>query len=399
MRKDRRLMNRWQRKNRHEMLEPRYVLDSTVVFNELMYNPAGDESLEWVELHNQMSVDVELSDWTIDGGIEYRFPRGTVLESGAYLLVAANPELMEANTGLENVHGPFAGRLSNGGEQIRLVNHTERLMNQLTYGDGREPSDRWTAVADGSGASLAKMTEGGTFDDPERWTHSRELGGTPGSQNFKEIGAFDRDVLLPIDATWRYDQSGTSPDASWITPQFDDESWLSGPALLFAETSDLDAEKNTPLELGPTTYYFRSTFEVDTVPEDASLRISHFVDDGAVFYLNGEEVLRYRMPDGPIDADTLATRSTRNASLETGLADLAQLQLGTNTLAVEIHQSSLDNDDVVFWRRIVAKPDRQAKYRTGRSVAIHGSPRPEALSFGRRSPTRVPSHCRWTVGK
>ncbi len=50
-----------------EPLEPRLALDSTVVFNEIMYNPPGDTdaSLEWVELYNQMAVDMDLSRWSI----------------------------------------------------------------------------------------------------------------------------------------------------------------------------------------------------------------------------------------------------------------------------------------------------------------------------------------------
>src|SRR5215211_7359443 len=40
--------------------------DSVVVFNEIMYHPATDEpALEWVELHNQNAVDVDLSDWRL----------------------------------------------------------------------------------------------------------------------------------------------------------------------------------------------------------------------------------------------------------------------------------------------------------------------------------------------
>ena len=73
-----------------ETLEPRRVLDSTVVFNELMYNPVGAESREWVELHNQMSVDVDLSNWKIQGGVEYEFPSGIILRGSEYLVVAAN---------------------------------------------------------------------------------------------------------------------------------------------------------------------------------------------------------------------------------------------------------------------------------------------------------------------
>jgi len=38
--------------------------DSVVVFNEIMYHPNSDEArLEWVELFNQMSVDVDLWTW------------------------------------------------------------------------------------------------------------------------------------------------------------------------------------------------------------------------------------------------------------------------------------------------------------------------------------------------
>ena len=45
--------------------------DSVVAFNEIMYHPdANNSSLEWVELYNQMSVDIELSNWRIEGGID-----------------------------------------------------------------------------------------------------------------------------------------------------------------------------------------------------------------------------------------------------------------------------------------------------------------------------------------
>ena len=40
--------------------------DSVVVFNEIMYHPAVNEpGLEWVELHNENSVDVDLSGWRL----------------------------------------------------------------------------------------------------------------------------------------------------------------------------------------------------------------------------------------------------------------------------------------------------------------------------------------------
>ena len=65
------------------------------------------------------------------------------------------------------------------------------------------------------------------------------------------------------------------------------------------------------------------------------------VDDGAVIYLNGQEVSRLNMPEGPIDFATPAASSVRDAEF-TGEVRLAatQLQVGRNVLAVEVHQSA-----------------------------------------------------------
>ena len=137
-----------------EALEHRRVLDSTLVFNELMYHPAAerDGSGEWIELYSQMSVDMDLSGWSLQGGVEYEFPAGTRVGGHGYLIVAAEPEALAAETGLANVWGPFAGQLNNNGEEIRLVNHTGRVMNLVNYQDAGE----WPIGPDGSGFTLAK---------------------------------------------------------------------------------------------------------------------------------------------------------------------------------------------------------------------------------------------------
>src|SRR5687768_7152140 len=88
--------------------------DSTVVFNEVMYHPPGNEELlEWVELHNQMAVDMDISAWSLRGGLEFTFPEGTIVKGGAYLLLARNPSVMKSITRLPVVYGPFTNRLSN----------------------------------------------------------------------------------------------------------------------------------------------------------------------------------------------------------------------------------------------------------------------------------------------
>ena len=64
--------------------------DSVVVFSEIHYHPPAEET-EWIELHNQMAVDVDISGWRLRGGIKYDFPADTVIGGGDYLIIAADP--------------------------------------------------------------------------------------------------------------------------------------------------------------------------------------------------------------------------------------------------------------------------------------------------------------------
>lgn len=163
--------------------------DSTVVFNEIMFHPRdGNEALQWIELHNQMAVDVDLSGWKLEGA-GYSFAEGTVLAGGGYLVIARNVPAFRAANGATNVLGPFTGSLDQGGEHLRLVNHNGRIMDEMTYGD--EPP--WPVGADGSGASLAKRHPQYGSANPTNWMASYLIGGTPGSNNVAKAGT----VVIP----------------------------------------------------------------------------------------------------------------------------------------------------------------------------------------------------------
>src|SRR3989442_44082 len=109
--------------------------DSPVAFNEIMYHPLTNEpALEWVELQNQMSVDMDISRWSLDGGISSHSPEGPVLHGGSSLVGASPPGTLMAVSGLTNVFGPFTNRLSNNGETLQLRDNNNRLMDEVTYG-------------------------------------------------------------------------------------------------------------------------------------------------------------------------------------------------------------------------------------------------------------------------
>lgn len=175
--------------------------------------------------------------------------------------------------------------------------------------------------------------------------------------------------LLALNAdsqAMRYYQFGAEPGAGWTLVNFDDTAanWSAGLALFDAKnpagrTTVNTIPVRTPMSLtnalngGDQTlaYYFRAPFYVPGQPGGARLRLRTLVDDGAIFYLNGQEVLRLRMPGGPADYATLANVSQADAAnIFEGPYELpaAALLGGTNVLAVEVHQASATSSDVSF---------------------------------------------------
>ncbi|HEX2750562.1 MAG TPA: lamin tail domain-containing protein, partial [Verrucomicrobiales bacterium] len=153
--------------------------DSVLVFNEIHYHPVDEAAgAEWVELRSLQGVDVDISGWRLEGGIDFQFPAGTIAKGRKFILVAANPA-HSSLAGL-NALGPFTGQLDNGGEELRLINNSGRVMDRVAYSDRGE----WPAGPDGSGATLSKHDEEFADSGPSNWTTSASMGGTPGAVNF-----------------------------------------------------------------------------------------------------------------------------------------------------------------------------------------------------------------------
>ena len=118
-----------------------------------MYHPAPQESganLEFIEIFNSQPWWEEVGGFHIDGDINYGLPPGTRIEKLNYLVIASDPEAVKKAYGLENVLGPYTGRLSNGGGRLRLRNNLDAVLFEVNY-DTRAP---WPSSTDGAGHSL-----------------------------------------------------------------------------------------------------------------------------------------------------------------------------------------------------------------------------------------------------
>jgi hypothetical protein len=297
----------------------------SIGFSEILYHPVDDEDLEWLELHNPMVLDMDLSGWALGGGLSYGFPDGSILPAGGYLVVAADPAWLASQTGFADALGPYQGKLSDGGERIELRNNSGRLIDTVEYGQD-EP---WPVRADGSGLSLAKMDPDATSDHAENWTVSAEVGGTPGASNLLDPLLPPTTVELVSDeASWRYDVSGDYPAEDWAEPAYDDSWWDSGPAVFYA--GGLSGEVEATAWVTADNYYALYLGEAD----GSALRLVGQDADGS-----WTTVEDFALEPSPSDHLYLAawelTGDSTSPQMAIGEVELPEEQVGTSAETFE----------------------------------------------------------------
>jgi len=168
------------------------------------------------------------------------------------------------------------------------------------------------------------------------------------------------EVLVPRGAVWRYVDDGADPGTAWREARFDHSGWKSGRAQL--GYGDGDEATVTRGRRRFITTYFRRAFRVRVRRRYEMLSLSLLADDGAVVYLNGKEVFRVRMPEGPIDHLTLASEGAREGVFNQTQLDPSLLVRGVNVVAAEVHQTSIRSSDVSFELELTAtKPSRRTR--------------------------------------
>jgi len=173
--------------------------------------------------------------------------------------------------------------------------------------------------------------------------------GFPKHQYSIELRSAASSDLSARGETWRYFDGGVLPAAGWADTRFDDSTWSSGQAPLGygnAVTSTLSFGPNP--EQKHITTYFRRTFQV-AAATDETLDLQLCRDDGAVVYINGQEVLRSNLPAvGQIAFDTPALDRVEDGECESVAVPGTVLVRGRNVIAVEVHQAAPDSSDISF---------------------------------------------------
>lgn len=169
--------------------------------------------------------------------------------------------------------------------------------------------------------------------------------------------------LVPHGSLWNYLDDQTDPGTSWREPLFNDSGWSNGLAPLgFGDGDEATVIRWKIDEVPIITAYFRKQFVSPDPARFAGVFLRLHRDDGGVVYLNGQEVFRSNMPEGPVDYRTYAASSIGVGPEESEiyfpiLLPPSVLTEGTNTVAVEIHQiTQFSSTDASFDCELIAFP-------------------------------------------
>ncbi|MBI2927118.1 MAG: hypothetical protein HYY24_15590 [Verrucomicrobia bacterium] len=197
--------------------------------------------------------------------------------------------------------------------------------------------------------------------------------------------ATSNSTLITLAGTvWRVNDTGADLGTAWREIGYDDAQagWTSGSGLFgyTANAAVYPAPIQKPLAADPITYYFRARFQWINDSVGVVLVLTNYLSDGAVFYLNGAEVKRVRLPSGAVMFTTPATSGPANPGrVELVSLPTAPLVLGENTLAVELHQAGGAFPDLVFGLSLLAA--------TGFPVVITDPAQPDDRSVTAGDPT------------
>jgi hypothetical protein len=172
-------------------------------------------------------------------------------------------------------------------------------------------------------------------------------------------------LAFDLTNSWTYNTANLD-GINWTATGYDDSGWNgSGPGLLWTDNRGPNpniASLNTQMPLNPATgfpyitYYFRTHFNMTNTSPGETFVFTSYIDDGAIFYLNGVEIHRVNMAPAPtqIFNSTLASAYSCNGDatcpdifIVSGDA-MTNLVAGDNVLAAEVHNYNAQSPDITF---------------------------------------------------
>ncbi len=124
-------------------------------FGTIETNPAsGNQDQEFIQFTNPGTVAVDVSGWTLEGGVTFTFKGGTVIPAGESLYLAADRYAFRQRTAGPRggqgllVVGDYNGHLSNFSETLTLKDAAGAVIATTTTPDNPTDAQRWLRITE-----------------------------------------------------------------------------------------------------------------------------------------------------------------------------------------------------------------------------------------------------------
>ncbi len=323
------------------LAETTWAQTARVVINEIHHSAPDNRRAEFIELVNADATAVDLSGWAFTQGVAYVFPPGTTLAPGAHVVVAQDPAVFASDFGFAPL-GPFTGKLSGDGEELRLVNRLGVTVDTVDY----RTEFPWPVNASGDGPSMELIHPSLDNNLGGSWRAAIAPAGLP------ELAY----IPAASDWSWRRGTSeASSPDTStWRTIPFaQDATWSNARLPIGFGSIDNGLAINTTvsgMQNSFSSLFLRKTFNIAPGAVPDLLKLRYTIDDGVIIWINGVEVVRYNVAAGALPYNALATTfNTEGIWYETTKTNTsAYLREGVNVVAVQVFNSTLGSSDLAF---------------------------------------------------
>jgi hypothetical protein len=294
---------------------------------------------DFVELFNPTTLPIVLEGLYLSDSPgtlnRHRLASLTFVEAGQTIAFTADGDNQGRPSHLNFKLASESGSIHLSDADLTLIDVINYGPQQTDISQGRTPSGADTL------AYFSTPTPGGL---------------NPGADSAQTNITYTSRTLVPMSATWKYNAGGADLGSAWHAKAFVDTTWASGQAPFGVDPSTpfpYPLPIKTPLTLNSPsgrikTYYFRTHFDAGADIQGISLYATNYLDDGAVFYLNGNRVGAIRVTDNPALYTSDAAIQSNEGQLEVITFPTADLVPGDNVLAVEVHQSGNSSTDVIF---------------------------------------------------
>ncbi|HUR47514.1 MAG TPA: lamin tail domain-containing protein, partial [Candidatus Saccharimonadales bacterium] len=165
---------------------PFYIVQdfSSLAVTEIMYYPPNlgainTDDLEFLELKNTGTNQIDLSGLAFTEGITFAFTNGTTLAPGQFFVLVRTPAGFSAKYPGVPYQGVYSGKLDNNGENLTLQHILGTNVFSFSY-NNRPP---WPITPDAWGFSLVRASLAMDPASASAWRPSTNPGGSPGADD------------------------------------------------------------------------------------------------------------------------------------------------------------------------------------------------------------------------